>query len=258
MTPAARDRAISDIVGFVLTVGIILIGVGVVATVGVDQIQGFQGTQNIENAERAMTVLDGNLDELQESRATVLSSQLAVHNARLATNDARGGTSNLSVDVLGDGDPTVNDYPMRTVSYRTDDTRVVYEGGAVLLDNAEGESISLRDSSFVCTDDRAVVSFVTIAVDDVGEGYGGGTAAITTSLNETRVHYPDARSGAGSLSSSDGVAVTVDSNQSAAWRDSLTANGWTNPSGSTFECVPPAGGPMPVFVRQTVVDVELQ
>jgi len=257
MTSGSRDRAISDIVGFVLTVGIILIGVGIVATVGVDQIAGFQGTQNIENAERAMTVLDGNLDELQESRATVLTSQLAVHNARLATNDATGGTSNLSIDVLGDGNPST-DYPMRTISYRTDDTRVVYEGGAVVLDNAEGEPISLRDSSFVCTDDRAIVSFVTVAADDAGQGYGGATATITTGLNETRIHYPDVRSGSGSLSSSDGVAVTVDSNQTPAWRNSLTDNGWTNPSGSTFECVPPSGGTMPVFVRQTVVNVEMQ
>ena len=248
-----NSRAVSDIVGFVLTVGIILVGVGIVATVGVDQIEGLQGTQHVENAEGAITVLGGNLDQLQESRATVLSSEIAVHNGRLAIDDG-SGTSELQIDVHNTTFGTET-HAMRTISYSTDDTSVVYEGGSVVLDNPEGDSIPIRRPAFLCGEERAVVSFVTIHDSYLGQGYSGATADVTTRLNETLIHYPKNRTGTHTLNNSEGVEVTVNSEYEAGWRTSLVEENWTNPSGNTFVCEPDGGGTMPVIVRQTIVDV---
>jgi len=251
------NRGVSDLVGFVLTVGIILVGVGIVATVGVDQIERYQGTQNVENAERAITVLAGNLEELQESRATVLTSQLAVHNGRLAIDAGNGptGPSNITVDVNGT-DVRLEKEPLRTISYRTEDTQVVYEGGAVILDNPTGDSITLREPSFICSGERATVSFVSIHASDVGQGYSGATASITTQVNETRLHFPVNRSGPDSLGDSVGVNVTISSSHEAAWRDTLEGRGWQNESTISdpvkYECDASS-----VFVRQTVVGVNV-
>lgn len=249
------DRGISDVVGFVLTVGIILIGVGLVGTVGVEQIEQFEGAQSVQNAERGMTVVAGNLESVQESGAVVLTSELAVHNGRLATGTG-SGNSELTVDVLGP-DVTIppQTYQMRTLSYTAEDTSIVYEGGALIRDNPEGEDIPLRGPAFVCSDDRALVSFTTIAASDAGQGYSGSTATIRTRINETRIRYPAERVGPDSLGESEGVVVTINSQHDAAWNRLLTEAGWTQTGPSQYRC--DASGSLPVLVRQTVVDIDM-
>jgi len=259
-----HDRGVSDLVGFVLTVGIILAGVGIVATVGVDQIEEIQGTQSVENAERAVTVLAGNLEALQESRATILSSELAVHNGRLSVG-TESGPSSLTVDVATSGGAdftAVDNLEMRTIGYRTDDARILYEGGAVIFNgSSRGASVLLRDPAFVCSADRAVVSFVTVNEDGVGQGYGGATASVTTSVNESKsqVHYPANRSHDEPYTIDDatGVNVTVDSRRAAGWRTALSNQGWdeevTTPSSVTYSCDVDQ-----VIVRQTVVEIAIE
>ena len=249
------NRGVSDLVGFVLTVGIILTGVGIVATVGVDQVERIQGTQDVENAERAVTVLAGNVEQLQESRATVLTSELAVHNGRLAIG-AGAGPSNLTIDVSGT-DVTLGERPMRTISYRTGDTRIVYEGGTVIRDNANGESIAVREPPFTCSSNRAVISFVEIHEEDTGQGYSGATASITTRTNESRILFPRNRSGEDSLGESTGVTLTVNSDHEAAWSETLRGAGWelTGTPGE-YECTGESTN-TPVFVRKTIVDISI-
>jgi hypothetical protein len=120
-----------------------------------------------------------------------------------------------------------------------------------------GDSIPLREPKFLCSDERAVVSFVTLqaAGGGGGEGYSGDTATITARTVESRVRHSPPRD---SPIAATGVEVEIDTAYEEAWTDFLVeSGGWTQIGTNTYRCEPPSGGPMPVIVRQTVVGVSL-
>lgn len=247
---ARSERAISDLVGYALTIGIILVGVGIVSTVGVEQIARVQSSQNVQNAERAATVFAGNLNELQESRAVVRTSELAAYSGRVGIGTG-SGPSEIEVNVTGTD--FHESYPLRTVTFQVEDTVVAYEGGAVLLHDPRGSPVPVREPAFTCDEDRALVSFVTLDGPGLGRSYSGGTGEVTAWLNNSRNRFPMERSGSNSLNDSNGVNVAVDSEYQEAWGTFFDGD-WTQVDPTTYRCAPSGGG-MPVFVRQSIVDV---
>lgn len=255
--PSSRrsdERAVSDLVGYILTVGVLLLAVGVVSTVGVDQIGDARELQDVETAERAVTLLAGNFEAIQESRASVRTSDISATTGQIDIV-AGGGSSNLTINVSGtDVGPT--DVSMGTLAYRVGETTVVYEGGAVILDDPRGSPVIVTEPRYLCSDGRAVVSAVTLQGPGANSSLAGGTASITARLNESRIHFPANRSGNDSFDESTGVNVTVNSEYEAAWETYFQDSDreWTKTGPSTYRCEAPSGT-MPVYVRQTVLDV---
>lgn len=256
-TRAEDDRAVSDLVGYILTVSVLLLGVGVVSTVGVDQIERAQGTQNEQSVEGAMLLLEGNFDEVQESRAEVRSTTLSLNTGQVHIL-AGSGSSAVSVNVSGVGD-TNETYDMGAIAYRLDDATVAYEGGGVFKNTTRGNALAQSDPSFVCSGDRAVVSIVTLQGSAEGQSLGGGTASVIARENVSRVLFPVNRTGPDSIGESTGVNVTIDSEFNEAWKGYLLSadQNWFEIDPSTdnkYRCEA-SGSTMPVYVRQSVINV---
>ena len=137
---------------------------------------------------------------------------------------------------------------------------VAYESGGVYLDTFQGDSLVRAEPSFVCDGERAIVSVVTLQGPAAGGSYGGANADIVARTNESRVLFPRNRSGVDSVAESTGVNVTVDSAYEGAWRAALLdgGQGWNQTEPSRYRCEPDSGTTMPVYVRQTVVDMSLR
>ena len=255
-----RDgRAVSDLVGYVLMVGIILVGVGLTATVGVDHLESAQLSQNERGIERAMEVLEGNLDEIQTARAAVRTTTMSLDSGQFVV--AAGSTpSTITVNVSGVGDsPTT--YDMGAIRYDFDGGVVAYEGGGVFLRTRRGNAIPRAQPTITCTADRAVVSFVTIQGPAAGRSYSGATAKVVARENRSRLLFPTNRSGTGSLATSTGVNVTIDSDYESGWEAFMLGpdQAWQTDASTPWDyrCEPATGSTMPVYVRQSVVNMSV-
>ncbi|MFB6311708.1 MAG: hypothetical protein ABEH64_11090, partial [Salinirussus sp.] len=235
--------------------GVILVGVGLTATVGVDRLEAAQLSQNIEGAERGMLLLESAADELQHSQSTVRSSAVSLERGRLITN-ASSASSGLTVNVSGVGDSPTR-YALGRLTYRMSGGSVALEGGGVFLRTNGGSAVVSANPSIICGPDRAVISLLSLQGPAMNRSFSGGDANVVLRLNRSAVIFPENRTGVGNLSQSTGVNLTVHSEFDDGWRSFLTgpSQEWTHLSGDTYRCSPTSGE---VYVRQTVIDIRVR
>lgn len=258
------DRAVSDLVGYVLTVGVLLMSVGIVSTVGVDVLDEAQGNQNAQSVERGMLLLETNFEEVIESRAERRATTLSLSTGRLSVA-AGNAPSNVTINVTGVAQGPSN-YPLGTIRYRFDEATVAFEGGGLFKNQTRGTAFVRTEPNFVCEDDdgdgdvdRAFLTVVTLDGPAVGSSSGGGTVDVVARATEREVTFPVNRVGPNSIDESTGVTVRINSTFQMAWEEYLTGDQrWTKVGTNEYRCESPSGSPMSVYVRQVVVEVSVR
>lgn len=246
----ADDRAVSDLVGFSLTFGIIIVSVGLVATVGFAQLEDFRDSQQLDNAEQSFEILGESLESLEEGTAVT----------RIETIDLAGGAIGIErgseVDVTinpGGPSPSSHTVPLNALVYSSGSTNVSYESGATFRQQRDGGIINTRPN-FVCNDDVAVLSFVTIESPETGTIQSDGPMEISATHNGTELIYPVNRTGSNSATGADNVSLEFSSPRESLWLDHFDRNDNWSVSGSTATC--DGGGTLDrVYVRQANVSI---
>jgi|AntRauMinimDraft_4_1070384.scaffolds.fasta_scaffold00059_66 hypothetical protein len=156
-------RGLSDVVGFVLVFGLIVSAVAVVSVGGFQVLEDARDSQQATNAEQALDVLDGNVEDLAVRGAPRRSTEILLSDAELTFGDpvtfnvTAGGTNYYATNVT----PLV---------YRTDGgAELVYVNGAVLRQH--GDDAYLANEPRVSAGDRTFVPFV------VTSAHSGGASA---------------------------------------------------------------------------------
>ncbi|WP_435360354.1 DUF7289 family protein [Haloarchaeobius sp. DFWS5] len=256
-----EERAVSDVLAFVLTFGIIITSVGLVYGIGFASLSDFQEGEQKTNAVRAFDALSTTFDDIQAGKGPGRSGSLDLSGGTLqVTNDTDIGVT------VEDGGGTVLwsstqfNNSSGSLQYSFEGTDVAYENGAVF--RKDGDSpVMVSEPSFSCQrpasgPNRAVVSLVVLRSDE--NAIGGDTnveiiSRKTASTSTLQYIYPD-RTGGGRGSVD--VSVTVDdSAYETAWGRYFddSDNDWTR-SGNTATCT----GADTAIVRVTVVSVEFQ
>ena len=162
-TPSARDRAVSDLLAFVLVFGIIITSVGVVYIFGLGALGDAQAAQQDRNAERAFSSMGASFNDLQTNRGQERLAELNPRGARMSIDE---DDPKISVDGIDE----LDDQEMGAMHYDNDNTRISYELGAVFRSD-NGNSVMVREPEFVCREvndpdgTRAIVSVVEIDPD---------------------------------------------------------------------------------------------
>jgi hypothetical protein len=174
----AGDRGVSAVLSFVLVLGIVLGSVAVLSVAGFGLLDEQRETEELRTAERGMTNLAADLDDLArydglERRTAVLP----VGDGTLVVDD--GGTE-LEVDF----DPVADEEAIElgTLSYRSGSETVAYDGGAVVRSDEAGSQLR-RQPTATCREDRAIVSLVRIETDGRSV-HTGGQVAVTARVVE--------------------------------------------------------------------------
>ncbi|MFB6180178.1 MAG: hypothetical protein ABEI77_10695 [Halorientalis sp.] len=240
------DRALSDVIGFVLTFAVIVASVGIVSTFGMQSLGQLQGKEQDNNAQRAFSVMAQNFKELERGRAPRRSSELKLHDGSLTVVNE----SSFTVGVKGQQfNRTI--YPQR-IQFHHGDTYVGYENGATLRGNIEmGGSAMQQRPELVCTKHRAIVSFVVLKTE-FGRSLSGGTLRVTGNLERSKLVYPRNRTGLQSATSSHQVNVTLDSKFGAGWANYFEDTGnWKRLNGRKWTC----SGVKHIYIRKTIIRV---
>jgi len=135
---ASADRAVSDLIGFVLVFSLIAAVVAVVSLAGLSSLEGARDAQQTDNAQRAMEVLSDNVADITERGAPSRATEISLEDASLYL----GAETQIEVrDPAKAGDPaflTNRVFKLRPIVYEDEHTKLVYVNGAVLRVEPEG------------------------------------------------------------------------------------------------------------------------
>ncbi|OLZ41361.1 hypothetical protein A6E15_10335 [Natrinema saccharevitans] len=213
------DRAVSDMIAFVLVFAIIIGSVGLLSTVGFQAMTDYQEGEQLRNAERAMVSLADNFnDVLRYDGVEQRDGELSLRGGTVAIG---GGGTTVNVTADGNDDP-LGDTDLGTFTYEHDSTRIAYEGGGVIRSTDSGSVVAKRPQLRCNTDgsgpDTAIVSFVTVdAAERAIQSDGGQEFTISKDGSPVRrvEEYSDAT-----------VTVHVDTDYERAWASNPTYGDW--------------------------------
>ncbi|MFB6195633.1 MAG: hypothetical protein ABEI80_05640 [Haloplanus sp.] len=220
-TPAygRADRAVSEVLSFILVFSLITASVGVVSVVGLGSLQDARDAERIDNAERAFEVLAANQRDIVYGGAPSRSTEIKLAETSLTL------AAPTDVNLTGDGGATLGIAESRPITFGMAGdgpgltSGVVYEMGAVLRVDRGGAVIQ-RPPPFQFGADRTVIHYVALqsSTGSVQRRAGSTTVLVRSSRGSTSLlaHKPD-----------DGetytLTITTDPQRSGAWKRYLEA-----------------------------------
>jgi len=222
------DRAVSEVVSYVLVFGLIVSAVGVVSVTGLDTLQDRRNAEQLDNAERAFDVLADNIADIHRRGAPSRATEINLGQAELSTGP--NVTMRVSVDE-GSGFDQVADRRIRPLVYDGDeDRRLVYEGGAVFRTNPDG-GLVVQDPPFIVAGDRVYIPVIGLNSPSATT-LGGSPVLVRTREQSTTLAYDNA---GGNV---DAVRVTIEnSDQQPLWNQYLSGAGFSCTTvGNTVAC----------------------
>jgi hypothetical protein len=247
-----NGRAVSNLLGYTLMFGIILTATVTVSVIAVDQLETVRENEQLNNAERGFFLVGQNINEIQDNRAAVRSGELDLNDGNIGISSG----SNIRIqidDVSGPTDDYEETLPMRALVYGLEDSRVAYESSAIFRGDNDNV-VTQQGPNFVCTDDTAIVSVVTLQ-GRTGRQLGSGTVGVRATERTSRLRFPQNQRGTNSMQGESTVTIDVGGAQfTDGWVRSLEEddNGWERVGSTTqFQCE----NVDTYYVRQTVVDI---
>lgn len=150
------DRAVSDTIGFVLIISVVLLSLVSVFTVGVESLQDARDFEEFNNVERAYDVFAQNMDDIMLRSAPSRSTEIRITEGDIET----GNRTNVTVEILDSGGSTVHTYRYRTnpVVYSQGSRSIRYDAGAVVRARETGSM--LVEPEFFFGSDQIIIEVV--------------------------------------------------------------------------------------------------
>lgn len=226
-----NDKAVSEAIGFILILGLVLTGIALVTLYGYPVLVKEQSSTDVKNMERAMIVIQNDMKSLCFKNVPYKESTLQVSGGTLEVIDADdyGGYINVSSGT----DP--KKYPLGALTYRSDrSTEVItLENGAVMTrqEGAAGSAMLAEPRWFYDGPTKTFVIYImNICADE--RMAKSGMATVRMSLKdpaEPYVYEPEAP-----------FDVTIEyhlgnsGDFSTAWENYLTSTVGMSLSGDTY------------------------
>lgn len=241
--PTANQRAISDVIGYVLIFALIVSAVTFVLISGMGSLEESRETERAANAERAFDVIHDNMAALYERNAPSRSTEVDLSDSEIYYG------SNISIEVRGDGS-RIAAYEARPVELQvTNEESLVYEGGAVIRDQADAD-IMLNEPPFLLTEHRVHVPIIQTTSEAL-ESAGGSTILLRGQSADRSVIEGG--------SSYDEVTLSIASPRYNAWYDYLATRGaldcTRDDAAESVECS--TDEPDSVFVTRQQIELSL-
>jgi len=206
-TVGSDDRAVSDVVGYVLIFSLITISVGVITVGGFSTLQDRQDAERINNAERAFDVFAANMEDVYRDGAPSRATEMRLSGGTLRygepTNVTLRRADNADINWTAQITPII---------YSDSGTEIVYEAGAIIRDE-RGGSVVLRSPPYRFGSERALLPLVrtTRPVEESPVSFEG-----TIRVESTRTSI-DAGIGPELADPSGDLEFEVDSERQEAW-----------------------------------------
>lgn len=244
------DRAVSEVIGYVIIFGIVISSVLLLSASGTTTLEDIRDDEQSKNAERAFDVLSANMAEVYEQDSPSRATEIDVGKAQLFY----GNYTTIEVEVSNSSVDRQFEFNLRPIVLRSaSNTELVYEGGAVFQTEREG-GVMLREPPFLLSNDRVQISTINTSAPTV-QAVSGTTALVRgQSTNREVLFTPNTLS-----SPLDEIHINITSPQYQVWEDylknetPLTCS--TDPSTETVECS--MSSPETVYVTEQEIELEI-
>ncbi|MFQ3319235.1 MAG: hypothetical protein ACI8UR_002120 [Natronomonas sp.] len=211
------DRAVTEIVGFILVFSLVLGTVSIVYVGGFAELQDTRDFEKVQNAERAFDVLSTNLRGVAQGDAPSRATEIKLSDASLRT----GEPTFITINTTGMNSSAAATRPI-TYQPSDSDSTVIYEAGSVI--RADGDSAQMVSRpDFVFGPNQTVIRVIELRG---GKQSVGGD---TTTLVRSERRFQEIRHQHQNESQQINVTIRVEpaSGHAEAWRryldDALTA-----------------------------------
>lgn len=148
------DRAVSEVVGFILVFSLVLGTITVVYVGGFAELEDTRIHEQNTNAERAFDVLADNFEEIGRDKAPSRATEIKLSGSGVRVADNRNRRSQITANGSRAAAQS------RPIVYESGEgTRIVYESGAVFRQEREG-AVMIREPDFVFDEHRTVVRYI--------------------------------------------------------------------------------------------------
>lgn len=186
-SPGERDRALSEVVGYILVFSLIFLTVGFVSISGLPTLDTAKESEQVQNAERAFDILDNNIAEVYKEGAPSRATEISADNGAVETRSAV--TMNVSL-TNSTGNVNYTSQEINPVAFTgIGETEYVYSAGAVFRQQS-GSSFMISEPPFEFDDNRAFVTVVrTFSKERTSAS--GGTVLVRASSSSRSVKAAD-------------------------------------------------------------------
>lgn len=173
-----RDEdGVSEVIGYVVILGTILMSIGLVLGQGFPALQQHQDTEHFKNTQQTFSIVQSNLNEVVDKQVPARATEMRVRDSTLHTKGKVYIGSNES------GPPVAGEFSeSRVITYDTSENKLVYENGAVIASSSsssENGSTMLREPLWSLGQENPSVNAVDLSVEGDGDVHaGGGTTQI--------------------------------------------------------------------------------
>lgn len=230
------DRAVNEVLGFILVFSLVLTMVIIVTVSGVPALNSAEDAQQRQNAMTAMDILANNVEDIYARGAPSRATEIDLHDAQLETGDHVRMTVTLHNTDAGTSQSKV--WITRPIVYEgRSDTSIVYEAGGLFLVQDDG-AITRQQPPFVVerssSTERLYLPLLVLSSAE-RESVGGSTALVRTGSSSTsRPNIWFHETGGTSYNRLD---LTIESPRHDRWKQYLEAKGFTcSTTGTTLSC----------------------
>lgn len=165
-----ESRAVSDLLGFAVVFGVVVLSISLVYTFGLGALTQVQNDEAFDNAERAFDIIADNMGDIHRNGAPGRSTEVDFGGGDLAL----AGETELVVNESQNSSVGIVAEPIR---YRSGDRALFYAAGAVIRTDRDTARI-VNEPPFRFSESRTVISAVeTKSVGDT-DSISGGTARV--------------------------------------------------------------------------------
>lgn len=175
-----RDRAVSDLVGFAVIFGIVVLSISLVYTFGIGALTEVQSAEAVENAGRGFDILADNMADIHRNGAPGRSTELEFESGELTT------TGRVILTVTNDTANLTESFATTPIQYRRGAAGLHYATGAVVRTNRDSAAM-VNSPPFRFSQNRVVISFIETKQVGNTTSIGGGTVRIGARFGGTTV-----------------------------------------------------------------------
>lgn len=178
------ERAVSQVVSFILVFSVVAMTVGIVSVVGFDGLTDQRDSQRVENAERAFDVLGDNVEDVYQDAAPSRATEVKLSDATLRMGSTTRVRADFPENTTGPFETTLS--PV-VFALEGRDSSIVYEAGAVIRVDGDA-AVMIRDPPFRFDEERTLLPVVqTRGTDAVS---GSTTVLVRTEAQSRSILHP--------------------------------------------------------------------
>lgn len=245
------ERAVSDLIAFVMIFTVMIASVGVIAVFGWDALGAVRDAEQLDGAEYSFVTLNDQLNGIADHEAPARATEMRLGEATLSVAD--GPRLTVKVEENATNTTTI-EADLGALRFDLGDRHVTTAGGAVFRGD-DGGSVMVSDPPMHCGEGGSRINLIELRAEEVSSVDSVATVQVQIRHQRTSLRIPsrwDFRN------TTRQVTLSVDDAPNrSAWERYLERSGWdpVEEQSGTFVCSSESTT-MPIIVRSTRVNLE--